>query len=231
MIYKLNDEKILKDALIVYEKKLLEGLPEEDELRKISFSPKFENKMKVLIKRQKKQAIFIYSRIGKCVASIIIAFIVSFSTIMCVDAIREPFLKYIIQKFEEYSQVYFSSDSNILPDDFKFYSPEFIPNCYETIKQEGSVSLLYNNITYQDSYGHVLSFEQGIATGHTGINTEGIEIEKIYIKNHEAIYWENLGERCVLYTENGYEFFVSCKINITSKEELIRIVESIKPVN
>lgn len=229
MIYRTEDELLLKKALLMYQEKALASLPKADELEEITFTEVFENKMNKLINFQKKPYYFIINTIGKRVACIIFAFLISFTAMLFVDAIREPFINYVVETYEKYSEIIFRGTSRITPETFVNYCPQYIPEGYEKVYRDGSSEYMYNEISFMNESGDNIEFTQNITGGSTGINTEGVETEKVYVNNLEAIYWENLGEICILFADNNYEFFVSGKANEICKEELIKIAESIEP--
>lgn len=228
MTYGKEDEAILKEALLIYQKEKLSHLPPDEETEIITFTSSFESKMQKLIKAEKKPYYVIINTVGKRVACIIIAVLVSFAAMMSVDAIREPFIEYVVNTFEKYSAVYFKNNSPITSEAFETYAPEYIPEGYTEVKREGSSEFMYNYITYSDEFGNNIEFQQDIATDHISINTENTTIEKIYINSVEAIYWENLGESLILFSDDNYSFYLSCARETISKEELIKIAESIK---
>lgn len=228
-IYRAEDEALLKEALLIYQEKALDSLPKDKTLEKINFTDKFENKMQKLIKTEKKPYYIMINTVGKRVACIIIAVLVSFTAMMSIEAIRRPFIEYIVNTFEKYSAVYFKNNSQITPETFETYAPEYIPQGYKEVKREGTAEFMYNYVTYSDNKGNILDFQQDISIGSVSINTEGVEIEKLYINNTESIYYENLGVQTVLFADGNYSHLIRCYENTLSKEELIKIAESIKP--
>ena len=229
MTYGKEDEKLLKEALLVYRNKEIKNLPDSKALEDITFSQKFEEKMQELIAKEKKPYYVIINTALKRVACVIVALFVSLSVMLSVDAIREPFLKYIVETFEKYSAVYFKDNSQITPETFVSYAPEYIPEGYKEVKRDGSAEFMYNFITYFDENGNNIEFQQDLAIHSIKINTEDVKIEKIYINDIEAIYCENLGIRFILFADNNYSYLISCKEDMVSKNELIKISESIKP--
>lgn len=230
MIYKIEDEMLLKQSLLRYQENMLDNLPSEESLNEITFSEKFEKQMQKLIKSQKKPYYNMTNTVGKRFACVLVAIIILFTMMMSVSAIREPFIKYIVNMYEKYSQVFFSEETSITPETFEVYMPEYIPDGYSLVNQEKSTQGLYNYIDFEDANGTSLNFEQTTATGHININTEGVEVKKIYINNYEAIYWENnMNLCCVLYTDGTYNFTVICHKESVNQEEIIKIAESIQP--
>ena len=77
------------------------------------FSLEFEKQMDKLIKRRRKPYYSMVNTVGKRVAVIILAFfIVSFTTVMSVEALRKPFLKFITNMFSTHSEIKSDSDDS-----------------------------------------------------------------------------------------------------------------------
>ena len=93
-----------------------------------TFSPGFEKQMNKLIKSRRKPYYSIVNTVGKRVAVVILAFVmVSFTTVMSVDALRKPFFSFITNMFSTHSEI--KSDS----DDSKEY-PKAIESKYGITK-------------------------------------------------------------------------------------------------
>ncbi|MCR5480630.1 MAG: DUF4367 domain-containing protein [Ruminococcus sp.] len=194
-----------------------------------TFSPGFEKQMDKLIKRRKKPYYSLVNTVGKRVAVIILAFVmVSFTTVMSVDALRNPFLSFITNMFSSHSEI--KSD----PEDSKQY-PATIESKYDItegvdgysrdvmLDNKGEVNLLYSQ------GDDVIELEQHIVDDfdmHT--NTEGATIEHIDINGHEAIGWFDNHNYYHLIWNNG-EYVIVISSNI-GKDELIEIAKSVQKV-
>ena len=194
-----------------------------------TFSPEFEGQMDKLIKRRRKPYYSIINTVGKRVAVIILAFfIVSFTTVMSVEALRKPFLKFITNMFSTHSEI--KSDS----DDSKEY-PKTIESKYDITNgvngygrdvlcdESSKVSLHY-------SLGdNLIEFEQRVVDGFTGYyNTEDAAIEHIDINGHDAMGWLDNHNYYNLIWNNG-EYVIVISSNI-SKSELIEMAKSVQKV-
>ena len=111
------------------------------------FSEKFERKMSKLIKRRKKPYYMLINTVGKRVACFIIGIIIASSlTIMNVDALRDAFVKFVVNIFEKFSIVQSADQSN---------SPQTIEDIYVITYDLSDFSIDYEeydsycrNITY-----------------------------------------------------------------------------------
>ena len=194
-----------------------------------TFSPGFEKQMDKLIKRRKKPYYSLVNTVGKRVAVVILAFVmVSFTTVMSVDALRKPFISFITNMFSSHSEI--RSD----PEDSKQY-PATIESKYDitegvdgysreiTLDNNSEVNLLYSQ------GDNSIELEQHIVDGFTGYyNTEGAAIEHIDINGHDAIGWFDNHNYYHLIWNNG-EYVIVISSNI-GRSELIGIAKSVQKV-
>ncbi|MBQ9870001.1 MAG: DUF4367 domain-containing protein [Ruminococcus sp.] len=194
-----------------------------------TFSHGFEKQMDKLIKRRGKPYYSLVNTVGKRVAVIILAFVmVSFTTVMSVEALRKPFISFITNMFSSHSEI--RSD----PDDSKQY-PATIESKYDITEGVDGYKVILeeqydNNRTLDYSKDNiVVSFEQHIVDDfdmHT--NTEGATIEHIDINGHEAIGWfDNHNYYHMIWNNGEYVIVISSNIG---RNELIGIAKSVQKV-
>ena len=70
----------LKAAFELYNQQLSDNLPNKDELKTITFSQTFETKMKKLLAAQKKSYYYMINTVGKRIAIIITALLITLSS-------------------------------------------------------------------------------------------------------------------------------------------------------
>lgn len=194
-----------------------------------TFSHGFEKQMDKLIKRRKKPYYSLVNTVGKRVAVIILAFVmISFTTVMSVEALRKPFISFITNMFSSHSEI--RSD----PEDSKQY-PATIESKYDITEGIDGYKVILeeqydNNRTLDYSKDNiVVSFEQHIVDDfdmHT--NTEGATIEHIDINGHEAIGWFDNHNYYHLIWNNG-EYVIVISSNI-GRNKLIGIAKSVQKV-
>ncbi|HZK21945.1 MAG TPA: DUF4367 domain-containing protein [Oscillospiraceae bacterium] len=224
---------ILSEALLKYQiKRIKRTYPSVLYCNKM-FHPneRTEEKINKLIKLEKKPYYIFINTIGKRVACFVAAlFIIMIATVFSTEALREPFVSFAVKTYKKFSTIIFnepktpSGDSHIMTD---FYEPAYIPNGYA--KNYGEVSPLSYFCEYTDNNGNSFLFEQYELTNtQTNIDTENAVVEKIYINGLEGVYFGKKSICNILFSDGQYSFFISGTL---SKEEIIRVAESIKKIN
>lgn len=218
------DDDFLYNHMKSSENIILENLPKEHELSH-KFSKRFERRMNKLI-RQERRSPFIKSFInhGKRVAIIFLIFIsIAFATTMSVEAYRVKFFEIVIEVWEEFTSIIFKSKESI--DDRKLIpvNPIYIPDDFKIIEEDTNH---YEHFIYwENDYGVEIMFEQAKITSNAIINdTEGIEIEKIFIEEQEVIYFTNKNVHQLYWNDSNYIYTI---VSSYDKKELIKMAESI----
>lgn len=223
MIYTTEDNLLLKEALHIYQEKALEDLPNDEEFKKITFTEKFESQMQKLIKSQKKPYYNMTNSVGKRFACVIVAIIVLFTMVMSVGAIREPFIKFIVETFDKYSAIYFAEKPTQATQSFERIIPEYIPAGFE-ITTDNNYDI-YSFIEYKNETGNIFTLQQRYCDeNHMLIDTENVQPQKILINNEEAIYYEKSDTKYLVFTRGEYGFIL---IGNLEKEEIIKIAKSV----
>lgn len=193
------------------------------------FSDSFNKKMEKLIKRQKKPYYKIINTAGKRAACIAVAaLILSFSTVMGVDALRNAFKNFIIKIFSTYSEISYVEESDVSsPDTIEsIYSITYDLSDYE-IDYEDYDSVRRHIIYKKDDI--YIDYYQWIKSEYDAhLNTEDAEISQMEIQGHEAIYYCDNHNYHNLIWDNG-EYVIMVNSNI-GKNELIDIANSVQKV-
>ena len=191
------------------------------------FSPKFEKEMSRLIKRREKPYYKIINTFGKRAACFTVGILVASSlTIMNVEALREAFIKFVVNVFEKFSIVQ-AVDAND--------SPQTIEDIYEITYDLSGYSYdlwscddisrraEYTNGEIYINFGQHTKAEYDIL-----LNTENADIEIIKINGHEAIYYmDNHNYHHIIWDNDDY--IISLGSNI-GKTTLIDIADSVQKV-
>ena len=218
----------LKQAFELYSRQLFEASTTEQEIEKITFSTGFEKRMKKLLSMQKRAYYYMINTIGKRVALIVLALIISLTvTTFSVKAIREAVIDFITQTFAKYTRVSTNEVVELDAADFIKAAPQYIPEGYE-IETEEFFGNSYD-ITYIDNENNTIDYWQTFTFGTSyQTNTEGIEFETIYINSLEGIIYERDGYNKIVFADEAYFYSI---LGIVSREEIIKMAESIIKIN
>lgn len=218
------DEKLVM-AFERYNKNLCESLPTDEELKDIKFTKAFENKMEKLIRAQKKSYFYFINTVGKQVAVIILAIMISLTaTTFGVKAIRESVIKFITETFEKFTAVSVEDDEIDTQVEFVKSAPQYIPEGY-TLESEMETGIAYK-IIYRNIDNVSINYIQKINFGTiANVNTEDIEYEKIIINSFEGLKYVKNTINTVVFADETYMYSVYGQVSF---DELIKMAESIK---
>ena len=217
------DKKLIL-AFERYNKELCESLPTNEELKDITFSETFENKMQKLIRAQKKSYFYLINTVGKRAAVIILAIMISLTaTTFGVKAIRESVIKFITETFEKFTAVSVENEEADAQDDIVKAVPQYIPEGY-TLESEVDSGIFYR-IIYSSQDKNTIDYVQQINFGtFYNVDTEDNEYEKININYFEGIKYVKNRINTVVFADETYLYTIQGQISF---EELIKMAESI----
>lgn len=218
-------DKKLVMAFELYNKNLCESLPTDEELKDITFSKTFENKMQKLIRAQKKSYFYLINTVGKRAAVIILAIMISLTaTTFGVKAIRESVIEFITETFEKFTKISVEDDEIDTQVEFVKSAPLYIPDGY-TKETEMQSELLYG-IIYNNEDNNSIDYIQKISFGTiANVDTQGVEYEKISINYFDGIKYSKNGFNKVVFADETYMYTVYGQVPF---DELIKMAESIK---
>ena len=231
IMFSQKEKSVLYEAFDMYYAEYCNTLPTKEELSYITFSKEFEDKMEKLIAREKKFYYYWINTVGKRVAMIITAILISLTSITFgVKAIREPVIRFIVETFEKFSNVIFVKDiSDEESSDYEFVFvktyPTYIPEEFvveSNYEDEVKYKLVYSNSEKTAMFMYMQAIN---SEGVLQANTENVTYENIVINNSNAIYYSNKGTNTIIFNTKEYVFTIEGNI---SKDELIKIAESIK---
>ena len=169
-------KKLLHDACMLKAIEDLEAMPTEEEIAKMhEFSPEFLRNMEKMMeevfgkKRNKEELAAVRKRniaaVKKfsAVAALIISF--SFSCAMAVEDIRDAFVKYIIDIYDDYLRI--TETSEVTGNDrmiLDYYEPTWLPEGY--VEVEKKQTLYSNRISYTFENNNVI-FRQILSTNQS----------------------------------------------------------------
>ncbi len=218
------DQKLIL-AFERYNKELCESLPTDDQLKDITFSQVFEKKMQKLIKAQKKSYYYLINTVGKRVAVIILAIMISLTaTVFGVKAIRESVIEFITETFERFTNVIVRYEEPPTQTEIIKAAPQYIPEGY-TVESEMDIGGVYRKI-YRNQENISINYIQQINFGTIyNLDTENVEFKKIYINSLDGIKYVKNKSNIVVFADENYLYTIQGQIPF---DELIKIAESIK---
>ena len=124
----------LRDAFIEAEKIRLSQIPSNSEINWIP-SAKFEKKVQKLIKHSKRDYWYLINTSFKRAAVIVATILVLLGFSMSIKAIREPVVRFIIETYEKYTNIFFGNDDTDL-------------NLPRTIEQKYTITAIPEGYTF-----------------------------------------------------------------------------------
>ena len=172
-----------------------ESIPTGEDVIAYSFSQKFQRKMTELIKSEKTVCWHWFNTAGKRVAGVVAVLVLVVSLALSVEAVRKPFVEFIIEIFDGYWRMETQGDTtkeityecipNYIPEGYVLQEERKDFYCISRTyrNQLGGQLILEQNITVvNDSY---LDSEQGEITEYT---VDGKSVVLYRGTNHNGVY-------------------------------------------
>lgn len=225
-MFEPQERELLQKILERYQRALVATLPSKEELQSVTISEKTERKMSRLFFYQKH---FYYTWINtaaKRVACFLAALLLAAAiTTASVEALREGFVRFIIDTFEKGSTVWFSKEdagmANTSPITPKI--PAYLPEAYKLVADMSDEYEL--DMLFERNETESLSYRQIPKGSKINVNTEEVTPEKIFISNaFEGIIFQNNNSTFLIFNDGEYMYIL---IGTVPKEEILKIAESI----
>ena len=198
-------------------------IPNEDDHR---FSDRFTKQMEKLIRRQKKSYWKFINTTAKKTAVILVAIFTLAAASLSVKAIREPFVKFIIEVYETFARYFYAGDTTAVIE--KEYSITVLPPGFvQTNQTRDSTALL---TTYADSNNpkNMIVLEQGVTNdGNVDIDTEHGSSELFKVENLDVSFFEREGQIQAIWATDSYIFCLTCYGDM-GRDSVIAIISSIE---
>lgn len=230
-MYKTKQNRdVLYRAFDAYCQYYLSTLPSEDELKNITFSFQFKEKMARLVKSQKKPYYYMINTAAKRVACIIIAFVAVLTTLtFSVKALREPVVDFFLKTYRRFSIIFFEEES--IPEGYHevetFYAPTYVP---EGFKQTDRLEGAFLFVTIYKRGNEMINFGQHVITrdGHY-IDTEGAKTS--YLRDGKYLFIErNTDNSLVWDDDDGMYYYILTVPSSLDIDEIFKIVDSIEEI-
>ncbi len=216
--------EILYEVLDMYVKEVAETLTVPPELENYQFSERFERRMQRLIRMQKKSYYRYINTVAKRAACyILIVLTCMFVTVFSVKSLREPFVNFVVETYEKFTSLFVEKDDPTDNIELKVMLPQYIPEGYEiddVIIDEN----LYMHVYHGENDNYLFYTQDRDKNWLSIIDTENINVEKIYIRTFEGVYYINKNINYLIFNDGICTYSISGYI---SKEEMIKFAESI----
>lgn len=221
------DEK-LAAALTIYQERWMNSLPEDEELKNITFSKKFQNKMKTLLECEndecnKGHVIYLTSTFRRITSLVLASAMFVSLALFSVTALRESFLGFFKSSNDNISTTINLSEDPVYNPKAAFKETYFsIPNDFE--RTEYNYSSDYFRTKYINEAGNYIHIFQGVVRGGgvLTLDTEGSEIVGVELFGSNAFYYEKRGNR--LFWQYGSSYYMM--ISDLTKEDMLKIARS-----
>lgn len=191
-------------------------------LNKPNYSKDFRRKLKDIKVEQDINRIIML--IAKRAAMFILVAILSFSTVMAINAeAREKVLDWIIETFPKFSIFTSQKIDEDNPVELTSLKINYIPPGFELVDTNvGRTKLIYNYSTKNDQKLTIIfSLSSEVKSYY---DTENAEIEEFVFKGSGAYIWQTSEITYLIWYQDGVECHISGNL---SKDEIIKVAENI----
>ena len=222
----ISDKQMAAAADILFSA-MLDSLPSENEYNH-QFSPQFERKMQRLIRRAEHPVRY---RILRSVASIALAIILGFATLLAVSSdVRATFFGWVKEQYESFTRYYYEGERSHA-EEWDSYEITYIPDGFtewERINKRNTKSVIYTNQDFSETISFVCSTDHHYLSVYILNNRGHISSTVINGKSAEILIpYDDNQNITVVWIEPSTNSF--CLISACLElEEIIHIIESIK---
>lgn len=204
-----------------------EHVPANENDIDFTFSERFNERMKKLVKSQKKPYYGFVNTAYKRVAVICVAFLTMAATAVNVEAVREPMTNLINYVFDTHTDYLFTGyTKDKITEEYTVKIPDGFEQINET-KDYMEISREYEN-----DRGDIIMFSQETTKGSSGysIDNEHGEIETKTVGEFEVIYKKAYDTQLAFWTKYGYVFNIRTygDVDYETIENMIKSFERVK---
>lgn len=223
-MYQTIDDDVLYKTLPVAEKLMLEQIPTESELSHI-FSKRFERKMKALLKYERRTPAMrnLVRYFKTAVAAILIVSLISFATIMSVEAYRIRLFNFVVTTWDKLTSIVIESEENVDIDRLVPRESSYVPEGY--VEVERSLDRYEQTIIYANIDGDELLYSQKLLTqGEYILDTENTEMIPVDIDSQRIYVIQNKGITQISWHDTEHSYYL---MGAVEKNEFLRMAEEI----
>lgn len=194
----------------------------------ITYKPKYSKKVRRKLKdiKIKQSPNGIIMLVAKRVAIFILVCILSFSTVLAVNAeAREKVFKWIVEVFPKFS-IFIPQDIDEDGSSIELTSIKinYIPKGFELADIHKGHNMLIYNYLADNNQKLTIKFFNSFGEGKSYYDTEDIEIDEVIIKKSQAYIWQTDQITYLIWYQDGIECHISGTLN---QDEIFKIAEKI----
>lgn len=224
-----NSKSILKQALTKYRD--LDMQKALDSNIDYAFSPKFEQKMLRLCRSQRHKYWYLYNSAGKRVAITFAAILVVFSSMMSVQAIREPVLRFCTGVYDTFVDIFVENAQEVpSPQEIETVYTISVPENYTVVEEV--TDIIFHSTVWERPDGAQIILNQGTLSTSTSHDTEHSNYEILHGNQDIEIHYFDTPEyniKTCYWIHEGYSFTLFTEGGQVTKDECIDMINSIIP--
>ena len=198
----------------------------------VTFSPRFERKMARLLRAQRKPYYpLVNAGFKKAVLAMALTVILMITTLFSVSALREPVIRFFVETYEKFSQVFFHSpqEEEHFPAALEvYYAPTWLPDGCQEDEDNLVDAIIFCERIYLDEGENEIRFKQyTITSSALRIDTEDVQSEQAIVNGNAALTYSNKGIQHLTWNDGQYGFSA---FGFITKADLMRLAESIQAV-
>lgn len=219
-------DEMLKIAAAEADQAICDSLPRPEDCIH-QFSPRFERKMRRVIRRGRHPLAYKYLHRAAC---LLVAVMIVGASWLTVDAeARGAFFAWVRQQYENFVEYRFEGPA---PDDEMMtnFAPTWLPEGYEETKTQSAEGTSIK--TYSNSDGQVIRFMCSLGADATSlfVVSDEMAMENVFVGMREADFYRDADPQnaniLVWQSEEGNALF--CISASLPKDEMVKIAESIE---
>ena len=226
---KLYKHAKLQEAFDLFVEQQNALLPNEETVATVTLSENFKERMRKMLSRQKCGFFVLFGTVGRRVASIMIAILVTATVAtISVEALREPVVQFFTEVFEKFTQVFFVDDTPDTPQvAMEKRAPSYIPEGY-VMDKEDDFSYVYRITYIHSETGEKIRYnQQWKESGLMVTDTENTQHSPIMVGDHQGIMYNNKGTLSIVYSDDQYTYTLTAPLSL---DELLIIAKSIEKI-
>jgi len=191
------------------------------EVEDYPLSPRYRRWEKRYIYKKKAQS---SHKLGRCIASVMIAFLLAFAMVMTVEATRQPFIDFITQFVDEWLIIKPGSRSEGAPEIIECaYLPDYIPSGYK--REDQDVYSTFAVTKWKDANGQTIVLTQSVWSVEVSVKSESTT--EIQLAEQQVLYHSADNYASYDWHTEEYQFGIIVYGEL-SQTEVEKIIASIK---